>query len=128
GAAAWRRAAWCARGRHSRSAASIDRPTTDGYEALPSAPRGAGGPRARLWERWPSGRRQALAKRPYGQKPYRGFESRPLRSRERGAPAARFDSAIATATLPRPRAPIAQLDRALVYGTRCRRFESFWVR
>jgi hypothetical protein len=26
------------------------------------------------------------------------------------------------------RAPIAQLDRALVYGTRCRKFESSWAR
>jgi hypothetical protein len=25
-------------------------------------------------------------------------------------------------------APIAQLDRALVYGTRCRKFESSWAR
>ena len=28
----------------------------------------------------------------------------------------------------RGRAPIAQLDRALVYGTRCRKFESSWAR
>ena len=30
-------------------------------------------------ERWPSGRRRPPAKRVYGQKPYRGFESHPLR-------------------------------------------------
>jgi len=29
---------------------------------------------------------------------------------------------------PSREAPIAQLDRALVYGTRCRKFESSWAR
>ena len=33
----------------------------------------------RTAERWPSGRRRSPAKRVYGQKPYRGFESHPLR-------------------------------------------------
>ncbi len=33
----------------------------------------------RVPERWPSGRRRPPAKRVYGQKPYRGFESHPLR-------------------------------------------------
>jgi tRNA(adenine34) deaminase len=32
------------------------------------------------------------------------------------------------ASLRRLKAPIAQLDRALVYGTRCRKFESSWAR
>jgi nucleotide-binding universal stress UspA family protein len=38
-----------------------------------------------LPERWPSGRRRPPAKRVYGQKPYRGFESHPLRHFAAGA-------------------------------------------
>ena len=52
-------------------------------------------------ERWPSGRRQPPAKRLYGQKPYPGFESLPLRH-----------------------APLAQLDRASDYESEGRGFDS----
>jgi hypothetical protein len=57
------------------------RPKFDRYEpglpiALDIAPPDRLCPQA---ERWPSGRRRPPAKRVYGQKPYRGFESHPLR-------------------------------------------------